>query len=34
MTVGPEGESDDNPIRLQRDTAEEFRGLLWVLYAL
>ena len=34
MTVGPEGESDDNPIRLQGDTAEEFRALLWALYAL
>ncbi|PCH40289.1 hypothetical protein WOLCODRAFT_136764 [Wolfiporia cocos MD-104 SS10] len=33
MTV-PEGESDDNPIRLQGDTAEEFRSLLWALYAL
>jgi len=34
MTVGPEGESDDNPIHLQGDTAEEFRALLWALYAL
>ena len=34
MSVGPEGESDDNPIRLQGDTAEEFRALLWALYAL
>lgn len=29
-----EGESDDNPIRLQGDTADEFRALLWSLYAL
>ena len=34
VTVGPEGESDDNPIRLQGDTADEFRSLLWALYAL
>ncbi|KAH7884965.1 hypothetical protein F5I97DRAFT_1810244 [Phlebopus sp. FC_14] len=34
VTVGPEGESDDNPIRLQGDTADEFRALLWALYAL
>ncbi|KAH9947630.1 hypothetical protein B0H21DRAFT_738207 [Amylocystis lapponica] len=34
MTVAPEGESDDNPIRLQGDTADEFRALLWALYAL
>ncbi|KAF8558324.1 hypothetical protein OG21DRAFT_1433586 [Imleria badia] len=34
VTVGPEGESDDNPIRLQGDTADEFRSLLWSLYAL
>lgn len=33
-TIGPEGESDDNPIRLQGDTADEFRSLLWALYAL
>lgn len=33
MTVA-EGDSDDNPIRLQGDTAEEFRALLWALYAL
>jgi hypothetical protein len=33
MTV-VEGDSDDNPIRLQGDTAEEFRALLWALYAL
>ncbi|KAH7925601.1 hypothetical protein BV22DRAFT_1112228 [Leucogyrophana mollusca] len=33
VTVGPEGESDDNPIRLQGDTADEFRALLWALYA-
>ncbi|KAG6333001.1 hypothetical protein ID866_6092 [Astraeus odoratus] len=32
--VGPEGESDDNPIRLQGDTADEFRALLWALYSL
>ncbi|TFK52304.1 hypothetical protein OE88DRAFT_1657494 [Heliocybe sulcata] len=29
-----EGESDDNPIRLQGDSADEFRALLWALYAL
>ncbi|KAF9221488.1 hypothetical protein BS17DRAFT_737146 [Gyrodon lividus] len=34
VTIGPEGESDDNPIRLQGDTADEFRSLLWALYAL
>ncbi|KAI0755097.1 hypothetical protein C8Q80DRAFT_1093596 [Daedaleopsis nitida] len=34
MTVAQEGESDDNPIRLQGDTADEFRALLWALYAL
>jgi len=34
MTVAQEGENDDNPIRLQGDTAEEFRALLWALYAL
>ncbi|KAH8104658.1 hypothetical protein BXZ70DRAFT_888007 [Cristinia sonorae] len=34
MTVAQEGENDDNPIRLQGDTAEEFRSLLWALYAL
>ncbi|THH30049.1 hypothetical protein EUX98_g4138 [Antrodiella citrinella] len=34
MTVAQEGEIDDNPIRLQGDTAEEFRALLWALYAL
>jgi hypothetical protein len=33
-SAGPEGESDDNPIRLQGDTADEFRALLWALYAL
>jgi len=33
-SIGPEGESDDNPIRLQGDTADEFRSLLWALYAL
>ncbi|CCM04931.1 uncharacterized protein FIBRA_07128 [Fibroporia radiculosa] len=32
--TAPEGESDDNPIRLQGDTADEFRALLWALYAL
>jgi hypothetical protein len=32
--VTVEGESDDNPIRLQGDTADEFRSLLWALYAL
>ncbi|EGN98550.1 hypothetical protein SERLA73DRAFT_183611 [Serpula lacrymans var. lacrymans S7.3] len=34
VTAGAEGESDDNPIRLQGDTADEFRALLWALYAL
>lgn len=34
MAAPPEGESDDNPIRLQGDTADEFRALLWALYAL
>ncbi|KAF8440827.1 hypothetical protein L210DRAFT_3612106 [Boletus edulis BED1] len=34
VTVGPEGESDDNPIRLHGDSADEFRSLLWALYAL
>lgn len=34
VTIGPEGESDDNPIRLQGDTADEFRALLWALYSL
>ena len=34
VTVAVEGESDDNPIRLQGDTADEFRALLWALYAL
>ena len=34
MTVPQEGENDDNPIRLQGDTANEFRALLWALYAL
>lgn len=34
VTIATEGESDDNPIRLQGDTAEEFRALLWSLYAL
>ncbi|KAI0826848.1 hypothetical protein BC628DRAFT_1338692 [Trametes gibbosa] len=34
MTTTQEGESDDNPIRLQGDTADEFRALLWALYAL
>ena len=33
-SVGPEGESDDNPIRLLGDTADEFRSLMWALYAL
>lgn len=33
-SIGPEGESDDNPIRLQGDSADEFRALLWALYAL
>lgn len=34
MTVAQEGEGDDNPIRLQGDTADEFRALLWALYSL
>ena len=34
VTLATEGESDDNPIRLQGDTADEFRALLWALYAL
>ncbi|KAI0763568.1 hypothetical protein BD413DRAFT_616225 [Trametes elegans] len=34
MTAAQEGESDDNPIRLQGDTADDFRALLWALYAL
>ncbi|KIP10202.1 hypothetical protein PHLGIDRAFT_65999 [Phlebiopsis gigantea 11061_1 CR5-6] len=34
VTIAMEGESDDNPIRLQGDTADEFRALLWALYAL
>ncbi|KAH9936087.1 uncharacterized protein B0H18DRAFT_972097 [Fomitopsis serialis] len=33
-TTVTEGESDDNPIRLQGDTGDEFRALLWALYAL
>lgn len=34
VSVAPEGETDDNPIRLQGDTSNEFRALLWALYAL
>ena len=34
VTIAQEGESDDNPIKLQGDTADEFRALLWALYAL
>lgn len=34
VMTAPEGENDDNPIRLQGDTADEFRSLLWALYAL
>ena len=34
VTLAMEGESDDNPIHLQGDTADEFRALLWSLYAL
>ena len=34
VTIAQEGESDDNPIKLQGDTADEFRALLWSLYAL
>lgn len=30
----PEGDSDEHPIRLQGDTTDEFRALLWSLYAL
>lgn len=33
-SAGPEGESDNNPIRLQGDLADDFRALLWALYAL
>jgi len=29
-----EGMTDENPIRLHGDTADEFRDLLWSLYAL
>lgn len=32
--VQMEGETDDNPIHLHGDTVEEFRALLWSLYAL
>jgi hypothetical protein len=32
--VQMEGETDDNPIHLHGDTAEEFGALLWSLYAL
>ncbi|KAL6302003.1 hypothetical protein BKA93DRAFT_737701 [Sparassis latifolia] len=34
MAAAPEGENDDNPIRLQGDSPDEFRALLWALYAL
>jgi len=34
ITVAQEGDSDHNPIRLQGDTADEFRALLWALYSL
>ncbi|KAI0076325.1 hypothetical protein K474DRAFT_1598271 [Panus rudis PR-1116 ss-1] len=34
VTVAQEGDNDGNPIRLQGDTADEFRALLWALYAL
>ncbi|EMD39795.1 hypothetical protein CERSUDRAFT_112062 [Gelatoporia subvermispora B] len=34
MTTVPEGETDENPIRLPGDTADEFRALLWALYAM
>lgn len=30
----PEGDSDENPIRLQGDTTSEFKSLLWALYAM
>ncbi|KAI0087776.1 hypothetical protein BDY19DRAFT_892283 [Irpex rosettiformis] len=33
-TQSTEGDADENPIRLQGDTADEFRALLWSLYAL
>ncbi|KAK7048637.1 BTB domain-containing protein [Favolaschia claudopus] len=33
-TANAEGESDENPIRLQGDKAEEFSALLWSLYSL
>jgi hypothetical protein len=29
-----EGDSDEHPIRLQGDTVEDFRALMWALYAL
>ncbi|KAH9889764.1 hypothetical protein C8Q73DRAFT_653099 [Cubamyces lactineus] len=34
MSAAQEGECDENPIRLHGDTADEFRALLWALYAL
>ncbi|KAI0802026.1 hypothetical protein BC629DRAFT_1284711 [Irpex lacteus] len=34
VTQSTEGDADENPIRLQGDTADEFRALLWSLYAL
>ncbi|KAI0685800.1 hypothetical protein BC835DRAFT_1289330 [Cytidiella melzeri] len=34
VTLSTEGDADENPIRLQGDTADEFRALLWSLYAL
>jgi hypothetical protein len=30
----PEGDSDENPIRLQGDSTGEFKSLLWALYAM
>ncbi|KAF8214901.1 hypothetical protein K438DRAFT_1659728 [Mycena galopus ATCC 62051] len=34
MNSNSEGESDENPIRLQGDKPEEFRALMWSLYSL
>lgn len=34
LVVSGEGDSDDTPIYLHGDSADEFRDLLWSLYAL
>ena len=34
VVLEKEGMTDENPIRLHGDTADEFRDLLWSLYAL